>query len=419
MRGHHAASLSRRKQPQDELREVLIQLCALPLARLLMHNNQLDHSTAAGLETGHCVADSQFDYPFSKSGWQYQTLDPENRFGSWSERAESTQSATPMAFLVCEDPHCMIGRDFVHPGHTHRPSIQWNADQAGAYRIDGEFALLRSTASGNLVMQLYIDDVREIEETLNFPETLKFSVACHLEAGSFVRLVFGRVGVIDNNHCLFYARVNRLDADHGLELISRSVKKSRPGSWRVLDRVLHDSLGYGVPTRDLAALSHRLFADETQPGAANKSIAHAIHSAHFAHHNQNFRLPRTFKIRRVDDDYASAAIDVPEPDRAAESAENSMQAAHESAPVEIANADHQPTEETGDSTAPAPISPSATGCHPAAVSEDIVVGDEDFVAADPGQSSDTKMITACMAQSDDLPVHPLSAHGREAGQQNA
>ncbi|WP_134045317.1 hypothetical protein [Paraburkholderia caballeronis] len=157
-----------------------------------------------------------------------------------------------------------------------------------------------------MLIQLYVDDVREIEQTLDFPDTLRFSVTCHLAEGSFVRLVVGRAGIIDNNHCLFYARITRLGTDHGFDLMSRTIRKGRHGSWRVLELTLRDSLGYDVPARGLAELSHNLFVGESRPNVTAMQVARSVHAAHFAAHDQNFRLPRSFKIRRDNDGHAAA-----------------------------------------------------------------------------------------------------------------
>jgi hypothetical protein len=174
--------------------------------------------TEEGMQSGQSaewIADSQFDYPGSGTGWRYLTLSKTNEFGEWREVVSLADSGTPLAYLECaDDPHCRIGRDYVHPGYERRPCLQWHApnDSGGLYVVEAEVAQIRSAAAAPLLVTVEADDSRLHEARIGYPATHRFRIVTQVAPNGFVRILFAANGVIDHGASLFYARLRAANA---------------------------------------------------------------------------------------------------------------------------------------------------------------------------------------------------------------
>ena len=130
-----------------------------------------------------------------------------------------------MLFLYVTIPTHILAGDFVHPGYQCRPTLQWNVTEEGKYLIQGEVAFLRSAASGSLYVAIYVDDVRVLSQTLNYPSNLEFAIP--VRASSFVRIVFACLKTIDNNHCYFAARIRKMDESTDVVSVENQAAFSR------------------------------------------------------------------------------------------------------------------------------------------------------------------------------------------------
>jgi len=158
---------------------------------------------------GDYLADTQFDYPGGGRGWQYDALDADNGFTRLEPPAAHAASATPLAYLGCDDPDLRVGRDLVHPGYKRRPCLQWHAPAAATYRLEGEVSLLQATASGQFNVRVIFDDVELLSRTFSFPEMLDFQIEAPVREGGFLRVLFTSMHIINHNDALFYLRVRR------------------------------------------------------------------------------------------------------------------------------------------------------------------------------------------------------------------
>ena len=254
-------------------------------------------TTLDPFETDHAdgyLADSQFDYPGQPQGWQYYALDAQNDFARFEPVEASQSTATPLAFLGCDDPDARVGRDFVHAGYKRRPCLQWHAPDSGTYRIDGEVALLRSSARGNFRVRVIVDDVEILTQTLAYPQVLTCEIDAAVRRGGFVRVLFESVEHIDGNEALFYLRVRRAAQACGPGESRIGSRCEAPPAWGRL----RDSLGLDatVEPEDLAALATGLYR---RSGGADAGLLRVVQDAarrHFAPQREGYRKPRYFTI---------------------------------------------------------------------------------------------------------------------------
>lgn len=242
------------------------------------------------------LADSQFDFPNSSTGWQYKTLDVNNQFGGFKPREQSRLTATPFAFLVCDDPHSFIGRDFVHPGYQCRPTLQWNAPQEGKYLLQGEVAFLRSTASGNFYVSIFVDDVRVLSQTLHYPENLEFAIP--VKAKSFIRIVFTCLKTIDNNHCFYAARIKKIDDASEVVSVENQGGFSRvqeAPALTVLKKTLQEIVPVPMNDQQVAELTLNPFEQFRLLGQNEINIySDRLRKDRFGYLQEQFHLPRYF-----------------------------------------------------------------------------------------------------------------------------
>lgn len=244
------------------------------------------------------LADSQFDFPGNKGGWQYSCLNAENKFGTWKFSSESEKTATPRAFLVNEDPDCIIGRDFVQPGYINRPVMEWHTQIAGKYLIEGELSLVRSVSHGKFTIRIYVDDVCRLDEILDYPEILEFSIPISIgEAGGFVRIVFGAAQYIDNNYCLYYACIRGMDSDE-FNLLVPNIRKSSSDKWSILEGAISRSLSIDKQGQQFETLARSLFGDMDLRNKAVWPVAHSIQDRIFGKYKDKFRKPGMFSVSK-------------------------------------------------------------------------------------------------------------------------
>jgi hypothetical protein len=246
------------------------------------------------------LADSQFDYPGRPDGWQYHALDAENRFARFEPLPGSRDTATPLAFLGCDDPDARIGRDFVHPGYRRRPCLQWHAREAGTYRIEGEVGLVRSDARGNFRVRVIVDDIEVLTQTLSFPQVLTCEIDAAVRQGGFVRVLFHSVEHITGNDALFYLRIRPADLPCGPGESRIASRCEAPPAWARLREVL--GAPEGTEPQDLASVALGLYRPPARFDPGFTALVQKAGRRHFAPHLARYRQPRFFGItaRRAD-----------------------------------------------------------------------------------------------------------------------
>jgi hypothetical protein len=251
------------------------------------------------------VADSQFDYPGGKGGWRYRYLDGAGWLGDLVTSARSKDTMTPLAYLVCPDAKCIVGRDFLHPGTEARPCLQWHAPTAGSYLLKGEIAIVRGEAPGPLSVTAALGDLQLFTLKVGFPDVLNIAVPLDLKGAASLRLVFDKVTVIDNLFTLFYLQVlagTREALDH---MIPRKedgspeyLRLERDPSWNVLKREL-DKITFGcLSGEDLHLLARNPFVPNGALLRNAERLAEAIQTNQQPPDAPKFREPRFFSVRK-------------------------------------------------------------------------------------------------------------------------
>ncbi len=246
---------------------------------------------------GGYLADSQFDYPGSDPGWMYLALNAANEFTRLEPPASSRDTATPLAYLGCDDPHARVSRDSVHAGYQRRPCLQWHAPAAGTYRLEGEVALLLSQASGQFNVRVIVDDVELLTRTLCYPQVLSFAIDAAVGRSGFMRVLFASQQHIDSNEALFYLRVRAADAPcqpGGFRIDSRCEASA---AWQRLQDVIGADPGQ-MPDQgpDLARLAQGLYGGPASADPVLARMAQDQAQTLFAPRLERYRQPRYFSI---------------------------------------------------------------------------------------------------------------------------
>ena len=248
------------------------------------------------------LADSQFDYPISVfGGWQLLTLNKENVFGQFSEREASKNTATPLTYMVGgEDPHCLIGRDMFHGGHSQRPCLNWHPPRAGTYLLELEVSPILSIASGNILVSVYVDDVRMLSVHLDYPQRLAVSMPVKVGDRGFIRIVFACLKTIDSNHCMYFARTSALPDDATAateENQAEYVQVDIDPSWNTLTETIQGSLPEHISAEELQNLARNLYGDSAIKKEHMEAFGFVVREQHMGHLNQKYRKPGFFTIK--------------------------------------------------------------------------------------------------------------------------
>jgi hypothetical protein len=238
------------------------------------------------------IADSMFDYPGDPQGWQYTHLDAVNRFGAFRAREDSRESATALAFLVCDDPDCIVGRDFLHPGYLARPCLQWNSEFGGRYVLHGEFALVEAAAAGGLHVVAEADDRRLLDQTVDFPRHLEFVIPIDVREGGFVRIVVACLGHINHNLCQFSLRIRRRPGNEAATLSENrpdTFRLAEPPAWDALRETLDALLPAGLPPAARDAILRQPFDGAALPVGARAAIGQHLHRQMFPRFHALYR----------------------------------------------------------------------------------------------------------------------------------
>ncbi len=248
------------------------------------------------------LADSLFDYPLSEDGgWQYATLDQNNIFGEFKPRDASRDTATPMAFLVGDEENCLLGRDVVHPGYRLRPCLEWKPKVGGTFLLEAEISPIISTCAGSIFVSVYVDDVRMVSGTINYPQCMTIALPVEVRDQGFIRIVFACLGTIDQNFCLYFARVSALSERASPAVIENQpdcVKVDMDRSWVTLYRALKESLPGPVPGDDLVDLARKLYEPSAVSAQLLMKSGQRVWKKHFGHLELNFRKPGFFAAKR-------------------------------------------------------------------------------------------------------------------------
>jgi hypothetical protein len=256
-------------------------------------------------EAPRIVADSQFDYPGKKGGWRYRYLDRADRLGDLVTSALSKDTATPLAYLVCLDAKCIVGRDFLHPGNEARPCFQWDAPGGGSYLLKGEIAIARSEAPGPLSVTATLDDLKLFTLKVGFPDVLNIAVPLNLKGTASLRLVFDKVTVIDNLFTLFYLEVIAASREALDYMIPRKedgspeyLRLERDPSWDTLKQEL-DKITFGcLSGEDLHMLARNPFTPNGALVRNAERLMDAIQQIQQPLDAPKFREPRFFSVRK-------------------------------------------------------------------------------------------------------------------------
>jgi hypothetical protein len=251
------------------------------------------------------AADSQFNYPGRKDGWRYRYLDSADRLGDLVTPARSKDTVTPLAYLVCPDARCIIGRDFLHPGKEARPCLQWDAPAAGSYLLKGEVAIARGEAAGPLSVTAVLDDLQLFTVKIGFPDVLNIAIPLDLKSTASLRLIFDKITGIDNLFTLFYVEIlaaSREVLDH---MIPRKedgspeyLRLERDPSWDALKREL-DKITFGcLSGEDLHLLARNPFVPNGALLRNAERLADAIQHMQHSPGAPKFREPRFFSVRK-------------------------------------------------------------------------------------------------------------------------
>lgn len=251
------------------------------------------------------VADSQFDYPGAKGGWRYRYLDRTDRIGDLVTSALSKDTATPLAYLICPDAKCIVGRDFLHPGTEARPCLQWDAPAAGSYLLKGEIAIARGESPGALSVTVALDDLQLFMVKVDFPAVLSIAIPLDLKGTASLRLIFDKVTVIDNLFTLFYLEVLAAPREALDHLIPRKedgspeyLRLERDPSWDALEHEL-DKITFGCLSReDLDRLARNPFTPNGALVRNAERLADAIQQNRQPPDAPRFREPRFFSVRK-------------------------------------------------------------------------------------------------------------------------
>jgi hypothetical protein len=257
------------------------------------------------IDAPRIVADSQFDYPGGKGGWRYRYLDRADRLGGLAASALSKDTATPLAYLVCPDANCIIGRDFLHPGKEARPCLQWDAPAAGTYLLKGEVAIARGEAPGLLSVTAALDDLKLFTIKVGFPDVLNIAIPLDLKGTASLRLVFDKVTVIDNLFTLVYLKVFAANREALDQMIPRKddaspeyLRLERDPSWDALKQEL-DKVTFGcLSEEDLNLLARNPFTPNGALVRNAERLAGAMQQMQRPSDAPRFREPRFFSVRK-------------------------------------------------------------------------------------------------------------------------
>lgn len=253
-------------------------------------------------------AHNLFDYPGLDApgggdGWRFRAIDQANVFHPMLPIEAIGQTATPLAFLGCADPHCIIGRDFLHPGYECRPCLQWTAPMAGRFRLQAAFAVVRQSAPDQLAISVYFDDARLMTAHIRYPEIACIDLPFIAKAGSILRVIVHAVGRIDNLLAYYAASVEEGPANANYfesplttpraETDFYSVERDQ--AWSVFDAEMTQGAGEGDVRIAEAFVPGPV--EQPKPSDAVVAAINAVYEPLLRHQREAFRKPRFFAAR--------------------------------------------------------------------------------------------------------------------------